>query len=84
MIAGGALWALVYNLVWRVVWFVFMRREWCDAFAAFKRSLLFTSDVWVFWLTLLLGVAIAAYAANPARSVSAPRGAVNAGVTFWL
>jgi hypothetical protein len=72
--AVGALWAVVYNLVWGVAWFVFMRREWRDAFAAINRPLLFTSDIWIFWmaLTLPIGVAIVAYAANPARSVSAP------------
>ena len=65
---------MVYNLVWGVAWFVFMRKEWRDAFAAIKRPLLFTADIWIFWmvLTLPIGVAIVAYAANPARSVSAP------------
>ena len=34
VIAGGALWAAIYNLVWAVAWFLFMRTEWRDAFAA--------------------------------------------------
>jgi len=86
VIAGGALWAAVYNLVWGVAWFVFMRREWRDAFAATNRPLLFTGDIWIFWiaLTLPIGVAVAAYAANPSRSVSAPKAAVYAGMTLWL
>ena len=86
VIAGGALWAVVYNLVWGVAWFVFMRREWRDAFAAINRPLLFTADIWIFWmaLTLPIGVAIVAYAANPARSVSAPKATVYAGMTLWL
>ncbi len=86
VIVGGALWAAVYNLVWGMAWFVFMRREWGDAFAAIKRPLLFTSDIWIYWiaLTLPIGVAIVAYAANPARSVSAPKATVYAGVTLWL
>jgi len=33
VIAGGAFWAAVYNLVWGAAWFVFMRREWRNAFA---------------------------------------------------
>ena len=86
VLAGGALWAAVYNLVWGVAWFVFMRREWRDAFAAINRPLLFTPEFWIFWivLTLPIGVAIAAYAANPARSVSAPKATVCAGITLWL
>ena len=86
VLAGGVLWAAVYNLVWGVAWFVFMRREWRDAFAATNRPLLFTGDIWIFWiaLTLPMGVAVAAYAANPSRSVSAPKAAVYAGMTLWL
>ena len=86
VIAGGALWAAVYNLVWGAAWFVFMRREWRDAFAAINRPLLWTADIWIFWivLTLPIGVAIVAYAANPVRSVSAPKATVYAGMTLWL
>jgi hypothetical protein len=86
VIAGGAIWATVYNLVWGVAWFAFMGREWREAFAAINRPLLFTADMWIFWiaLTLPIGVAIAAYTANPARSVSAPKATVYAGVTLWL
>jgi len=85
-IAGGALWAAVYNLVWGLAWFVFMRREWREAFAAINRPLLFTVDIWIFWiaLTFPIGVAIAAYAANPARSVSALKATAYAGITLWL
>jgi len=86
VIAGGALWAAVYNLVWGVAWFVFIRREWRDAFAAINRPLLFTADVWILWiaLTLPIGMAIVAYAANPVRSASASRATVYAGITLWL
>ena len=86
MIAAGALWAAVYNVAWGVAWFLFMRREWRDAFAAIDRPLLWTADVWIVWiaLTLPIGVAIVAYAANPARTVSAPQATVYAGMTLWL
>ncbi len=86
VIAGGALWAAVYNLVWGVAWFLFMRREWRDAFAAIKRPLLFAADVWILWiaLTLPIGAAIVAYAANPARSVSRPKAAIYAALPLWL
>lgn len=86
VIAGGAIWATAYNLVWGAAWFGFMRREWRDAFAAINRPLLFTADVWIFWivLTLPVGVAIVAYAANPGRSVSGPKATVYAGITLWL
>jgi hypothetical protein len=83
VIVGGALWAGVYDLVWDVAWFVFMRREWRDAFAAINRPFLFTADIWIFWipLTLRIGVAVVAYAANPVRSVSAPKATVYAGTS---
>lgn len=86
VIAGGAIWATVYNLVWGVAWFAFMRREWREAFAAIKRPLLFSADIWIFWiaLTLPIGVAIVAYAANPGRSVSGPKATAYAGITLWL
>jgi hypothetical protein len=85
-ISGGALWALVYNLLWGVAWFSFMRREWLDAFGAIKRPLLWTADFWILWIaiTVPIGIALVAYAANPARSVSAPKAAVYAGMTLWL
>ena len=86
VIAGGALWAAVYNAVWGVAWFLFMRREWRDALAAIHRPLLWTAEVWIGWisLTLPIGAAIVAYAANPARTVSAPKATVYAGMTLWL
>lgn len=86
VIAGGMLWAMVYNLVWGVAWFIFMRREWRDAFAAIHRPLLFTADLWIFWivLTFPIGLAIVAFAANPARSVSATRATLYAGMILWL
>ena len=86
VIAGGAIWAAVYNLVWGLAWFAFIRREWREAFAAINRPLLFTADIWIFWiaLTLPIGVAIAAYAGSLARSVSAPKATVYAGITLWL
>jgi hypothetical protein len=53
--------------------------------AAIKRPLLFTADIWIFWiaLTLPIGVAIEAHAANPVRSVSA-KATVYSGMTLWL
>ncbi len=86
VIAAGAFWAVVYNLVWGVAWFVFMRREWHNAFAAIKRPMLWTPDIWISWIaiTLPIGVALVAYARNPARSMSRPKAAVYAAVPLWL
>jgi hypothetical protein len=86
VLAGGAIWAAVYNLVWGLAWFLFMRREWRDAFAAINRPLLFTAEFWIFWiaLTLPIGAAIVAYAADPARYATAPKATVYAGMTLWL
>jgi hypothetical protein len=60
-----------------------MRREWRDAI---NRPLLFTADIGVLLIALSLpiGVAIVAYVSSPARTVSAPRATVNAGVTLWV
>ena len=86
VVAGGVLWAAVYNVVWGVAWFSFMRTEWRNAFAAIGRPLPWTTGLWIVWisLTLPIGVAIVAYAANPARTVSFLKEAVRAGMALWL
>ncbi len=75
---------VVYNLVWGVAWFAFMRREWMDAMAAVRRPMPWTAEVWFLWvlLTLPIGVAIMAYTASRARS--ALKTAVYAAVGLWL
>src|SRR2546423_10146948 len=83
VVASGALWALLYNLVWAVAWFAFMREEWRTAAAAIGRPMPWTGDVWILCgiLTLPLGAAIVAYAASPGRC---PRkGALHACFAMW-
>jgi hypothetical protein len=84
VVASGALWTVVYNLVWGVAWFAFMRREWVDAMSAVKREMPFTAEIWFLWvvLTLPIGVAIMVYAASHARS--APKTASYAAVALWV
>ena len=84
--AGGALWVVVYNLVWGAAWFAFMRREWLDAMAAIKRPLPWTPQFWALWvaLTLPIGVATMAYVASRARSAPAPKTALYAGLALWV
>jgi hypothetical protein len=86
VIAGGTLWAAVYNMAWGVAWFLFMRNEWRDAFASTKSPLLFTAEIWILWivLTLPMGMGLVAYAANPGRSISAAKAAFYAGTALWL
>jgi len=83
VVAGGALWALLYNLVWAVAWFAFMREEWRTAVAAIGRPMPWTAEVWIVWgiLTLPLGAAIVAYAAGPTRS--ALKGSLHACLAAW-
>ena len=83
VVASGAVWTLVYNLVWGVAWFVFMRQEWEEAVAAIGRTSPWTAEVWFLWvvLTVPMGVAIMAYASGRARASSA---AVIAGTAVWL
>ena len=84
VVANGALWTLVYNFVWGVAWFAFMRKEWEVAAAATGRSLPWTAEVWFLWVvvTIPIGVAITSYTASPARS--AYRAALFAAATVWL
>ena len=84
VVASGALWALVYNFVWGVAWFAFMREEWEQAVAAIRRPLPWTADVWFVWavLTVPMGVAIMAYAASRARALRTA--AVSAAAAVWL
>jgi hypothetical protein len=81
---AGALWAVVYNLVWGVAWFAFMRREWLDAMAAVKRPLP-APQFWIVWvvLTLPIGVAAMAFVASHARSAAVPKAAFAAGWAVW-
>lgn len=64
LLLRGVLWAAVYNGIWGIAWFSFMRREWQTAFAAVGQPLAWTAEVWLVWIviTLPLGVAIALYA----------------------
>ena len=86
VLAGGVLWAAVYNLVWGVAWFAFMRREWLDAMAAIKQPLPWTPQFWVVWvaLTLPIGVATMAYVAGRARSAPVPKAALGASLALWV
>jgi len=84
IVAAGALWALVYNFVWGVAWFAFMRTAWEAAVAAIGRPIPWTAEVWFLWavLTVPIGVAIMAYARSRMR---APRtAAVTAAAAVWL
>src|SRR2546427_4244821 len=84
VVASGAVWTLVYNVVWGVAWFVFMRKEWEDAVAAIGRTSPWTAEVWFLWvvLTVPMGVAIMAYASSRARSIYTA--AVSAAAAVWL
>jgi len=84
IVASGALWTLVYNFVWGLAWFAFMRQQWEEGVAAIGRPSPWTAEVWFVWvvLTVPLGVAIMAYAAS--RVGSTYRGAVWAAAAVWL
>ncbi len=84
VVASGALWMAVYNLIWGVAWFAFMRREWLDAMAAIRRPMPWTAEIWFLWvaLTLPIGVAVMAYTASRARP--GLKTTVYAAVGLWL
>ena len=84
VVASGALWMVVYNLVWGIAWFAFMRREWTEAVDSIGKSLPWTAEIWFLWilLTFPIGVGIAAHAA-PHASVSV-KPALYAAASLWL
>ena len=84
VVAAGALWTLVYNLVWGVAWFAYMRKEWEDAVAAIGRPLPWTAEVWFLWviLTIPIGAAIMWHASSTSGSRYAA--ALSAGAAVWL
>lgn len=84
VVASGALWMAVYNLLWGAAWFAFMQREWLEAMAALRRPMPFTAEVWFLMvvLSLPIGVAIMAYTAS--RAPSALKTAVYAGLALWV
>lgn len=84
VIAGGMLWMFVYNILWGIAWFAFMRREWLNSVAAIKQRMPWTQEVWTIWIavTFPLGIVIVAYLASQARR--ATRTAIYASVTLWL
>jgi hypothetical protein len=86
VLAAGVLWAVVYNLVWGVAWFAFMRREWLDAMAAIKQPLPWTPQFWIVWLalTLPIGVASMAYVWRHGRSTVVPKDALVASLAVWV
>ena len=84
IVASGAVWTLVYNFVWGVAWFAFMRSEWEAAVAAVRQPLPWTAEVWFLWvvLTVPMGMAIMAYA--PRRARPTRTAAVSAAAAVWL
>ncbi len=83
VLAGSALWAVVYHLVWGVAWFAFMHREWEVAATAVGRPMPMTAEVWIITgiLTLPLAAVILKYASDPARS--ALKASLHASAAMW-
>ena len=84
VVASGALWTLVYNLVWGMAWFAFMRQEWEGAVAALGRPLPWTAEVWFLWVVMTVPIGIAIMLHTASRTRSAYRVAVSAASVVWL
>ena len=84
VVASGSLWTMVYNLLWGIAWFAFMRTEWMAAAAAAKRPMPFTAEAWfgAVVMSVLIGIAIMAHSRGRGRS--APKAAVAATVLVWI
>ena len=76
-VAGGVVWALVYNAVWVLAWLAFMRAEWFGTGARTEPW----GIVWTVWtvLSLVLGISLSAYLATRPR-----RAAVSASIVLWV
>ncbi len=85
-IVGGAVWTLVYNAIWGVAGLGFMHREWTEAAEASGRAMPWTPDFLLVWvpLTLLFGVAIAAYLSSVSQQQGALKPAVAATLAIWV
>lgn len=61
--ASGLLWAAVYDAVWGIAWFMFMRAEWQAGFQVLGKPMLWTPELWAIWVivTVPFGIAVAAY-----------------------
>jgi hypothetical protein len=85
-VVGGAVWTLVYNAIWGVAGLAFMYREWTEAAESSGRAMPWTTDFLLIWvpLTLLFGVAIAAYLSSASRQQGALKPAVAATLALWI
>ena len=86
ILAGGVAWAGVYNAVWGIAWFGFMRREWTDATVSVGRSFPWTPQFWAVWLpmTLPIGIAIMAYVADREQQMARTKRALAATLVLWV
>jgi len=79
-------WTLVYNAIWGVAGLGFMQREWTEAAESSGRAMPWTTDFLLIWvpLTLLFGVAIAAYLSSVSGKQGALKPAVAATLALWV
>ena len=80
------MWTLVYNAIWGVAGLGFMQREWTEAAESSDRTMPWTTDFLLLWvpLTLLFGVAIAAYLSSVSRQQGTLKPAVAATLALWI
>ena len=80
------MWTLVYNAIWGVAGLGVMQREWTEAAESSGRAMPWTTDFLLLWvpLTLLFGVAIAAYLSGLSRQQGTLKPAVFATLALWI
>ena len=86
VMVAGAIWALLYNLVWGLAWVAFMRRSWMAAAAAADQTMPWTPEFWAIWIpmTLPFGLAVAAYLLTRSERGKHNRDAVAASLVVWV
>ena len=80
------MWTLVYNAIWGVAGLGFMQGEWTEAAESSGRAMPWTTEFLLLWvpLTLLFGVAIAAYISGVSRQQGMLKPAVFATLALWV
>ena len=85
VVSSGVVWAVIYNLVWGLAWFTFMRGAWFSATAAISQALPWTV-IWTVWLVLSLPLGLVSMAYVRTRSAVDPvaNAALAAAFVLWL
>ncbi len=83
IIGAGALWAIVYGLVWSISWVTFMRATWYSALGSRQMP---WAEIWSVWaaLNLPLGVATTAFLRGKGRASGRSKAVRAVVLVLWV